>query len=590
MLAAAGGHAAPTLYVLLANDAAAGLGARAGTVLKGQIDPATGTVPSGSWAAASGTAPDELGRAHNLIADPYQPGVLYATDLGAGAIKSTRDGGQSWHEEPELTRLATRDGEFRFDCGDQANGSGGAVFDQTCSLAHVAFVRGNSQIRVAVLFPGGVAFSRDAGRHWIPLVDATTELDRPQSAFYDPTPNPQTGAPSLYVALRGRGLIRVDAPFATLQANTYEARGLPAGRTVIAVNDTTRARTTLHEGADGSYRGVELYDSALVSSFRYRYVIDGRALVTSVAHTVSPGERGAGVVALTDFLAPHSGSLGNGAVIAVDQPQSWSAHYVDDLGGSAVRSPSLGFVDPASGNLQASLSYDLAANIVCLSHRSPLADTSCTGVRPGARLANRFLSVDVGAIQRSVTAAELVVTWAFTVTDSASRFYTVTSRAVDGGAHLPWQEASVTLGVTHPPQVGTLTPNTGSAPVGVPVTFTATFSDPDGVADLDLVRLTFETVGVSYDPQAQRMFIDTVGTRPECTPGSGTATPRLTAGGLSLDCTRSGVTVNGSTLTVSWVVAFQQPLAHRTLAQLLSAEDLRRARTGFVRAGSFTVR
>jgi hypothetical protein len=34
----------------------------------------------------------------------------------------------------------------------------------------------------------------------------------------------------------------------------------------------------------------------------------------------------------------------------------------------------------------------------------------------------------------------------------------------------------------------------------------------------------------------------------------------------------------------------QQPLAHRTLARFLSAEDLRRARTGFVRAGSFTVR
>jgi hypothetical protein len=52
----------------------------------------------------------------------------------------------------------------------------------------------------------------------------------------------------------------------------------------------------------------------------------------------------------------------------------------------------------------------------------------------------------------------------------------------------------------------------------------------------------------------------------------------------------SGLTVNGSTLTVSWVVAFQQSLAHRTLAEFLSAEDLRRARTGFVRAGSFTVR
>jgi hypothetical protein len=55
------------------------------------------------------------------------------------------------------------------------------------------FVRGYPEIRVATIYPGGVAFSRDGGHSWIPH-DVTnaqpTEqpIELPHSAFYDPEP------------------------------------------------------------------------------------------------------------------------------------------------------------------------------------------------------------------------------------------------------------------------------------------------------------------------------------------------------------------------------------------------------------------
>jgi hypothetical protein len=85
----------------------------------------------------------------------------------------------------------------------------------------MTFNRDNPGIRVAVLVPGtGLALSRDSGTTWVPLditqagpVVAGPTMYQPRSAFYDPTLNPKTGSPSIYVALHDSGIIRVDGPF-----------------------------------------------------------------------------------------------------------------------------------------------------------------------------------------------------------------------------------------------------------------------------------------------------------------------------------------------------------------------------------------
>ncbi|MGH7498128.1 MAG: hypothetical protein ACREL3_04680, partial [Gemmatimonadales bacterium] len=182
-----------------------------GQVLKGQVD-GSGRVPS--WGTLAG-----LTQVTSLFVDPYDSRHVYVTDEGAGNIKSTPDGGLTWTVDTELTKIATNNGEFTFACKGQS-------FARLCPLqqmlfVHDGFVRGQPEIlRVAILFPGGVAFSRDAGASWV-RIDKLQGLDGlsvqkladliafPYSGFYDADP---VSGDSLYLALFGRGMVRIGIP------------------------------------------------------------------------------------------------------------------------------------------------------------------------------------------------------------------------------------------------------------------------------------------------------------------------------------------------------------------------------------------
>jgi hypothetical protein len=121
----------------------------------------------------------------------------------------------SWEVEPELTRIATNDGEFGFGCMGRFY-----VGRRFCSLQQVLFAR-DQPLRVAILFPGGVAVSRDGGKSWTPISsfqggDPSIRTLRdliayPYSGYLDVEPD--SGSFGLYLAMRGRGLIRIDGEF-----------------------------------------------------------------------------------------------------------------------------------------------------------------------------------------------------------------------------------------------------------------------------------------------------------------------------------------------------------------------------------------
>lgn len=202
-VAVSGGHAAPTVYVLTAD----------GQIRRGRVD-GSGRIPS--WEIISAG----LTRAQNMYVNPYTPGVVYVTDTDA--IKSTIDDGRTWQAETELTRIATNNAEFRLGCADSF-----------CSLQDLLFVRNNPRVIVAILWPGGVAWSPDAGASWIPVTERLRgegELSfvssfadliaRPYSGLYDPTGG-LGGEGVLYLALRGRGLVRIDGPFSRLERRGF---------------------------------------------------------------------------------------------------------------------------------------------------------------------------------------------------------------------------------------------------------------------------------------------------------------------------------------------------------------------------------
>ena len=105
------GDGGRAIYVLEADDRPE-LGTDQGTVLRLVTRPIGPELVRTEWQSRSAG----LNRANNLIADPFDGDVLYATDLGDPTtladdrIRTSRDGGVSWSADAALTRLALAEG------------------------------------------------------------------------------------------------------------------------------------------------------------------------------------------------------------------------------------------------------------------------------------------------------------------------------------------------------------------------------------------------------------------------------------------------------------------------------------------------
>lgn len=430
---AANGHTNPTVYVLTSGS---NVGASDKAVWKGVVDAASKKVP-GRFKRMSGGLKNPI----NLFVNPYNANYLYVSDLEEQKIMSSTNGGETWEPEPELTRLATRNGEFLFDCGYLENYAepyhqGSNAHRYACPLNSMFFVRDRPNIRVAVLHPGGVAFSRDEGANWIPL-PVTELVDLPFGAFYDTEINPATTTPSLYVALRGRGLIRVDAPFDTIVGLNFELRGLSSvhADNVTVVDETTGVTTALSLGPDGVYRGTELFDSAAVTptTHVYRYVVNNQLRSSQFRRTISSGEISSGVANVSDNVAGNASLTAPAAAVAGEQ-QSWLASYPQRFGGDASVDPELSIVDDRNQRLIARVRLSRRDSRICLEDSS--LNRVCERVGRNAMLSNSSLTVDVDSTWRSVV--NLDVTWVFTPADTlANRRFKVTPTA-QSNPQLEW--------------------------------------------------------------------------------------------------------------------------------------------------------
>jgi hypothetical protein len=233
----AGGHSGLNVYVMTNPSPGTPHSASRGSgqIWRGQVG-ANGVIPQ--WTPAYGSGSNILKQAANFVVNPYDPSEIYAADLGDQKIKISHDYGQTWHVQQALTDIATvkdpatNQPAFRFDCfyfdnlGNPAipgRGTPTGFFANACALADVAFDRNHPNIRVAALYPGGLAFSPDAGATWIPLdvtdanpATANDLMELPISVFYDGE-SASNGTATIYLALRGPSLKAVTGPFPTLQ-------------------------------------------------------------------------------------------------------------------------------------------------------------------------------------------------------------------------------------------------------------------------------------------------------------------------------------------------------------------------------------
>jgi CSLREA domain-containing protein len=116
-------------------------------------------------------------------------------------------------------------------------------------------------------------------------------------------------------------------------------------------------------------------------------------------------------------------------------------------------------------------------------------------------------------------------------------------------------------GVSHPPANGTVTPSSGSSHAGTARTLTATYSDPDGAADLSEARIH---IGVSlkdsaalegdYNASTNKLYLRNKANTAWLggfAPGSSSVISE-TGGQGSLDCAPIQVSKSGNTLTITW--------------------------------------
>jgi hypothetical protein len=320
-LTASGGHENTFLYVLTTDALSGDYGSSSylpSHVYKGTFSAGAPTFTQHwSWASGFGFPGNFLKSAYSLVVNPYDPTELWATDLGDGSIRVSRDGGQVWSADPVLKDIATNHGEFDFDCGNFPFGhrkyGDKQIFGNQCPLMQILFPRDVPNVRVAVLYPGGVAFSRDDGHHWIPL-NVTRErafeqpIDLPISAFYDRTPSgdPSNKNTHLFVALEGRGLLSVEGPFDKLESGriTYcPICVLPNPGTVLrnvhaVVDSPFPQNVPMRPIGGGLYQGDFVFDAAKTTRISYRVMAD-RFSSPRMTQDLTAADLSNGVAALT---------------------------------------------------------------------------------------------------------------------------------------------------------------------------------------------------------------------------------------------------------------------------------------------------
>ena len=418
-------------------------------------------------------------------------------------------------------------------------------------------------------FDGGVTWATIEGSQRIPVVS---------SFFFDSLLN------RVVVSSYGRGLWKLPRT----DGIEYTVAGVPDSVPITVVNETTGARTTLRPDADGGHRGIELTALSNVGAISYHFEVGGVA-TPSISHTVTAAERSAGFAAVTDTIVHHSQHLTAPPAATPGVGQTLTATYESTFGGNSITDPTITFTLPGSSTtFRATWSLDF--DTLCISP-PPAAGAACGQPNFGAAISNNFFTLDIDHTTTTTSGNVRTVNWAVTFKDAAaSHLYNVTTSASDAsGAGLPWDPVTTPMGITHPPTAGPFSaPATFVAP-NADITVTASYSDPDGTADLASALLTLTGgAGLSFTVANHTMRASdqpllTLG----CVvgqPGSVVTTPTV-----RIDCGASSFSTAGTTLTVNWRVRFAAPLSGRRYPVSLQASDVARGTSGPVAAGFFAV-
>ncbi|HVR22615.1 MAG TPA: hypothetical protein VMU26_04785 [Candidatus Polarisedimenticolia bacterium] len=233
--------------------------------VNGQVGASTAS----SWKQVPG-----LGHVTSFFVNPYDSKYMWAQDSSDSTIYAgiTTATGTTWTKVDALTKMATNNGEFRFGCGD-ANTQ--YMLQWTCSLAWMSFSRNHPNVVVAALYPGAVAYSPDYGTTWnlaygLTLDSLTPEANRnvfglPIAVWFDD--GVDSNQPAIYIAVHGRGVIRVGVPNPPPPPTNCSATIVTCGNEATLLCDPVPSGNTLFFGArDQSLQPIPAFHPGAASS------------------------------------------------------------------------------------------------------------------------------------------------------------------------------------------------------------------------------------------------------------------------------------------------------------------------------------
>jgi len=172
----------------------------------------------------------------------------------------------------------------------------------------------------------------------------------------------------------------------------------------------------------------------------------------------------------------------------------------------------------------------------------------------------------------------------------------VVSGAMDeSGAEVPEAQGHARVAVNQPPTLGTVTPSSGSAKVGVMKYFTTTYRDLNGYVDLQWCYFLIgtstapsNTVYLGYNQTTNKLYLrnnNGTGWWGGYAPGSANIIQNAQG---KLDCSKTKVWKTGNQVKVRWAVTFKSGYTG-SKKLYLKAKDRRNHSVGWTKKGTVTI-
>ncbi len=241
------------------------------------------------------------------------------------------------------------------------------------------------------------------------------------------------------------------------------------------------------------------------------------------------------------------------------------AIYEDPNGWNDLRDVYLMWNTTPSDNIQR-FRYDVLANKLYIPNDAN--DDWIGGFAPGTdvQLTNTNVTLDVSRTQVVTTTTQVQVTWYISEKQPMTSVnWNLYLKAVDSASQSTGWVSRGTRRVNMFPNVGGLTPASGTVAVGTPQTFTVTYSDEDGTGTLTMafIRVTMQTPPYTeqfracYKTKTNEVLVYTgsqwLGPLPMGQPGT------LETASVRIDLAASSVSIDATSkvLTVNWNLIFK---------------------------------